>query len=329
VPKQQARPGIDEQVAEVRALRDDPSTPAARAALERALNAKRSPLIVVAAQIVREAELPNFAPLLRAAFDRLLEDPVKRDPGCAGKTAVVRALYQLGERAHELYLRGVAHVQREPIWGGTQDTAVELRGVCALALVRSDYPDALLELADLLADPEPMARVAAAQAIAYSERGDVGLPLLRMKARIGDADPRVTSACLAGLLALAPERSLPFVAGFLRGAQLELREAAMLALGESRQPAALAPLCEAADRAESSAERDVAYTAIALMRSDRAWDHLLEVIRDGNGSHAAAALDALGPYRADSSLRARAWDAVAARDDARLREQAGRVLSER
>jgi HEAT repeat protein len=321
-----ARKGIEEQVAEVSALRDDPDRPEARALLEQALASGRSPVVTVAANIVAGAELSGFGPALRAAFERHLDDAVKRDPGCAAKISSARALYQLGERASDVYLRGVRHVQLEPTWGGSHDTAAELRGVCALALVRTDYPDALLELADLLADAEPMARVAAAQAIAYSERADVGVPLLRLKARLGDADPRVTSACFGALLALAPERSLPFVACFVEAKQTETREAALIALGESRQPAALEPLRAAAERALDDGEREVAYTAIALMRTDAAWDHLLGVIADGNGTHAGAALAALAAYRSDSTLRARTLAAVEARGDAKLSARARQVM---
>jgi HEAT repeat protein len=249
-----------------------------------------------------------------------------RDPGCAAKTSLARALYRLGERAFDVYLRGVQHVQREPIWGGSVDTAAELRGVCALALVRADYPDALIELADLLADPEAAARVAAAQAIAYSERADIGLPLLHLKVRLGDVDPRVTAACFTALLALAPERSLPFVTGYVSDASAETREAALLALGESRLPAALAPLSAAVERAATAAERDVAFTAIALMRSDAGWDYLLAVVRDGSGSHAKGALDALATYRADSKLRTRMLAAVHERNDPELMAHAQQVL---
>ncbi|MEH2465502.1 hypothetical protein [Nostoc sp.] len=41
------------------------------------------------------------------------------------------------------------------------------------------------ELADLLTDPKPEARVAAAKAIAYTGNPQ-GVPLLRFKTRIGD-----------------------------------------------------------------------------------------------------------------------------------------------
>jgi HEAT repeat protein len=324
-----ARKTLEQELARLRALRAEPERAETREALAQALASPRAALLTLAGNVIGEAELSGFAPALRAAFERCLEDAVKRDPGCAAKTSLARALYRLGERAHDVYLRGVRHVQREPVWGGSVDTAVELRGVCALALVRTDYPDALIELADLLADPEPTARVGAAQAIAYSERDDVGLPLLRVKARLGDVEPRVTAACFSALLALAPERSLSFVTGFLRDSAESVREAALLALGESRLAAALAPLCTAAESAATAAEREVALTAIALLRSDEAWSYLLALVRDGSSGQARGALDALATYRADGKLRERVLAAVGERGDAGLGEHAERVLRER
>ncbi|MDZ8224990.1 hypothetical protein [Nostoc sp. ChiVER01] len=51
------------------------------------------------------------------------------------------------------------------------------------------------ELADLLADPKLEARVAA-KAIAYI-RNPQGVPLLRLKTRIGDQAPQVISECFS------------------------------------------------------------------------------------------------------------------------------------
>ena len=48
------------------------------------------------------------------------------------------------------------------------DTAAELRGVCALGLVRMGYRDVLVELADLLMDPEAQARMMAARSLAHA-----------------------------------------------------------------------------------------------------------------------------------------------------------------
>ena len=307
-----AQKGLSEQVAALNALREQPDTPDAQAALRQALQATRAPLCAAAANIIAEAELSGFEAALLAAFDYWIEHdkPAKADPGCAAKTATVRALYRIGARTHGAYLRGVRCVQLEPIWGGSQDTAVELRGLSALALVRTGYFDALVEVAELLADPEPMARLAAVQAVAYSERQDVGVPLLRFKARLGDADSRVLAACLTGLLSLAPDSSLELVESFIDEEKPETAEAALLALGESRLPAALASLRRAAETLISQELRSVAFVAMGLLRSDAAWDYLLAVISDEPPAQAGLALSALGTYRRVDSLRTRVMAAV-------------------
>jgi hypothetical protein len=305
-----SRKGISDQIAELNALRDNVDGAEAQATLRKALSAARAPLCAAAANIVAEGEPSGFDAPLLAAFDYWVEQPAKADPGSAAKTACVRALYRLGARTHGAYLRGVHLVQLEPGWGSPQDTAVELRGLSALALVRTGYFDALVEVAELLADPEPMARLAAAQAVAYSERQDVGVPLLRLKARMGDADARVLAACLTGLLSLAPDSSLAFVEGFIDEAKPETAEAALLALGESRLPAALASLRRAAEATLSQELRSVAYVAMGLLRNDAAWDHLLSVIGEENASSAGLALSALAAYRGVDSLRQRVLTAV-------------------
>ena len=317
---------IEAQLAALAELRSDPDRPEAQKQLDAALTGKHSVVAAAAAKIVGDFELDGFEPALRAAFERFLVDPVKNDPGCMAKAGVARALHALSARAFEVFLRGIRHVPREPVWGGTVDTAIELRGLCGLGLVRGGYPDALLELAELLADKEPMARIAAAQAIAYSERADIGLPLLRCKAKLGDTEPRVTSACLAGLLALAPHGSLPFVESFLTQSDPELREAALLALGESRVPEALPILQRAIAELTATPARTIAFTAVALLRSDAAWEYLLGCVRNESSGRARDALEALATYRHEPSLRARVLAAVAERDDRALSDHAERAL---
>ena len=46
-------------------------------------------------------------------------------------------------------------MQKEGSFGPPVDVAAELRGVCALGLVKIGYGDVLVELTDLLADVEP------------------------------------------------------------------------------------------------------------------------------------------------------------------------------
>jgi hypothetical protein len=81
-----------------------------------------------------ELPAPELLPDLLGAFDRLFEDPVKRDPQYWCKNAIGRALKDLGRRQSTAFLRGAVHIQMEPIWGRQEDGAGPLRGICLLAL---------------------------------------------------------------------------------------------------------------------------------------------------------------------------------------------------
>ena len=82
-----------------------------------------------------QLQLRTLIPDLCAAFERLLADPLKSDPKCWGKDAIAKALKDLGHDDSEIFLKGARHVQREPVWGGEEDTATGVRGSCALALL--------------------------------------------------------------------------------------------------------------------------------------------------------------------------------------------------
>jgi hypothetical protein len=104
------------------------------------------------------------------------------------KGAIARALVALDCQDAALYRAGIRLRQLEPVWGGSVDTAIDLRGTCAMGLVQTRYPRALAELVALLADPEPRARTGAAPAIVCA------VPLgaeavLRAKALMGNARP--------------------------------------------------------------------------------------------------------------------------------------------
>ena len=76
----------------------------------------------------------------------------------------------------------------EPVWGGTADTAADVRGTCALGLVATGYPRALVAIAQLLYDAEPDTRVGAIRAAANGAPREAEL-LLRSKALAGDEEP--------------------------------------------------------------------------------------------------------------------------------------------
>jgi hypothetical protein len=180
------------------------------------------------------------------------------------------------------------------------------------------YPDYLVELGDLLADSEAPVRKMAAQAMAYSEN-PAAVPLLRLKARLGDEDPQVLVECLQALLAIAPGPSLEFVARFLDRPELEIAEAAALALGGSRRREALAILSAWWERTFDPTLRRSALLAIAMLKHDDAIRYLLAHVAESAPLHAREAIRALAVYRHDARLRAQVEAAMQQRDDASLR----------
>ena len=122
---------LEQNLARLSAVRADPLAPGAAADLHTALSARSNLVVARAAEIVAEWELRDYTVDLVHAFDRFMSDPVRRDPTCAAKTAVAEALLRLEHDDADLFARGLGHVQPEPIWGGTQDTAAALRATCA------------------------------------------------------------------------------------------------------------------------------------------------------------------------------------------------------
>jgi HEAT repeat protein len=142
--------------------------------------------------------------------------------------------------------------------------------------------------------------------------------LLRLKARVGDQEPDVISECLTGILELAGEQGLPFVAEFLNVEHESVQHAALLALGSSRKPAAFEILKQFAEKC-SERFHEVAYTALALLRLPAATDYLLSLLADK--SRGAAALDALAVHRYDQRVREQAAAEVAKSGDKKLQAQ--------
>ena len=302
---------FDEKRARIRALVEE-SPAGAAGELRRFLSDKNGYLVGEAAQAANRLELSELTPDLAAAFARLLVDAVKTDKGCIGKNHIVEALLAFDAREPDVYLAGLRHFQPEPAFGEPIDTAAGLRGLCALALFHMDHPTALLDVAPLLMDPEPVTRAAAADAIGTSGE-EHGAALLHLKALAGDAEPDVVGACYRGLLRLLPARYLRFVAQKLNGRDGGEAEAAALALGESRLPAALPVLKDALSGAGSGKLRDSVLLGAALLRLDEANDYLLSLVEEGPEAHAVGALNALALHRHDSKVSDRARRAAEGR----------------
>jgi len=279
------------------------------------LSTEGSHAVARAATIVGEMGIEALVPDLVAAFPRFFEGLPRTDPGCSAKTAIVEALRRLEHDDPALYRRGAGHVQSEPVFGGRVDTAVDLRGASALALAETAGADVLVDLANLLADPEPPVRISAARAVSVHGRGS-GIPLLHLKALAGDSEPRVVSECLLALLRLDPQQELPFVASFLERGD-EAAEEAAVALGESRVAEALPVLRSWLEPARYRGLGRTALFAIAALRRDEAVDLLLSLARDEEPPTAREALAALASLTSDPALYERARAAVDGRPELR------------
>jgi hypothetical protein len=182
----------------------------------------------------------------------------------------------------------------EPVWGGREDTAGPLRGICLLALPAC--PDlargqVLRHLADALTEPSPAVRADAARALAEMQ-GDESALLLRLKARAGDPEPAVTGQVLESLLALERRDALPFVRQFL-AANDQVSEEAALALGGSRLSDAVDLLLESWPAARGLDYRQALLRALSISRHDRAIEFLQHLAAEGRPQDAAAARAAL------------------------------------
>lgn len=303
------RCGVAEEIADLARCAASPTTAESREQLRKALVRGEALVVARAGEIVREHLIDGLSRELKDAFQRFLRDPVKTDPVCHAKLAVLEALDAQEDRDDAPFLAAARHVQLEPAWGPPVDTAIGVRARGILALARLGYTDLPLLAGELLADAAIPVRQAAADAIAnFGLRGAAG-PLI-LKLRIGDDEPLVTLSCLTALLTIAPEWGLAAARPMLLGAEATAREIGALALGQSSRDDALTLLLEALEVSGLSADRAVLFTGIGLHRSDRARSVLIEVVADGSPGDARAAIAALAAARFEPGLEARVRDAA-------------------
>jgi HEAT repeat protein len=311
-PAEQKRSRLNE-------ARQHPGSDRSLAILRKGLEDRVSMVVAKAAELSSELGALSLAPELIRAFRRFLAEPT-RDKGCLAKIAIVEALTRLEHSDPEVFLEGIGHVQREPVWGGTEDTASWLRGLCAMGLAASEHPRVLAPLVDVLGDREKLARLGAVRAL--GARGDPqGALLLRLKLLDGDPESEVISECFRALLALEPPaEGTAFVGRFLESADQATAEAAALALGESRLPQAFDLLKRGWEQASDKSFRRVLLAAIALLRIEPATDFLVCRIADDFIETARGAISALGPFLYGDELRERVSKAVADTGNASLQE---------
>lgn len=249
-------------------------------ALRRALGDRNNFLVAKAADLVREWDLKQLTPELLTAFERFFEKADKTDPQCWAKNAISRALAAFEYQEADIFLRGMHHIQLEPVWGGRSDTAGTLRANCALGLVQCrsvSETDLLAHLIDLLADKDKAVRTEVVRAIEQVGSPSASL-LLRLRAVLGADEPEILGACYGGILRIEGVSAIPWVSRFLSSADDSAAEAA-LALAGTHSPEGFKVLRQCFDEAKDSWWRSVLLSAIALTRQDAALEFLIDLVR--------------------------------------------------
>lgn len=282
--------------------------------LRKALKDRSNYLVSKAAASVGELRLTALIPDLLRSFDRFMLDPAKTDPQCWAKNAIVKALKDLNHDDPAVFLRGVGHVQMEAVWGTSVDTALTLRGACALALVACtlDRQSILTRLVDLLADETPV-RSDAIRAMGQLPGPDTVL-LLRLKALLGDREPGVTGLCFDVLLQISAAGSVPFVARFLAAKNPDVRVEAAAALAASRESQAIEALKECFAGLVDPALKITILQSLAGSPQVSAAEFLLSVVEQGSSEHAALAVESLAKSRFHQEFHDRAESATRRRD---------------
>jgi len=289
---------IEEQLEALTRVRSMPAGEALLA-LRRALADRSNVVVAKAAKVAAELDMREVIPEMLAEFERLFEDPVKRDSQCWGKNAIAKTLREMDYGEGAPFLRGAQWVQMEPVWGGQADTAGTLRGICLLALpgcsdVRRE--SVMRFLLDALVEKDDAVRADAARAIGSMGGEDAAL-VLRLKARTGDSAPAVTGQVFESLLAVERSEGLDFVGGFLQPAGGEAAEEAALAIGSSRMERGAELLMAAWEEARGEEYRESILRALGISRQDRASEFLRQVAEEGrerDRAGARAALELMG-----------------------------------
>jgi len=195
----------------------------------------------------------------------------------------------------------------EPVWGGQEDAAINLRGSAVLALVQcTDLSRAqvLRFLVDALADSSGKVRIEAVRALEQMD-GEESPVLLRLKAHSGDKEAAVIGQAFDSLFALERGQAVDFVAQFIKSTNDEIRDEAALSLGASRLASAIELLIRTWKEKRSREFGPVLLRAISSSREEPALEFLLDLVRTGLSRDAESAMEALDIHQESPEIRAR------------------------
>lgn len=292
---------IDEQLDQLDTLDFSSPENAGLDELQKALNNKNNRLVAKAARLCSEHHIYSCSEQLKHVFHYFV-DKADKDKGCYAKKAIVKALYELDVIDSEFYTSAIQYRQMEPVWGGSVDTAVEVRCWAAYGLTLSANSRIILQLLELLHDAEAQARLGAVKAIANTNPTHAEI-LLREKILDGDEDAYVVGECFHQLIAIEPEQSLSFIKPYLDHPQEEWVEYAALAIAEYKDPAAFEVLQEAVETAFYDTKKKYLIKALALHRSKQSVDYLLGRLDEAGKDEIHTIIEALSIYQTNDDLR--------------------------
>lgn len=292
------------KVAELKRI-DNPRELAA--SVEKLIGQRSSLIVSRIADLAAERSVREALPAIIDRLHQLFTGDASDDVGAAAALSLVKAMitFEAGYEAEAVALRASKHTRWEKVMGGSVEVAGAVRGSAAILLAAMGSTQAMRVATELLAEADqrpPRERsswpVRADAARALTMIGSDGAAaVLRFKLLIGDAEPNVLSDCLAGLLAIERDAALPLANQMLDDDRDEYAEAAVLALGNWRDPRAFDHLRSRADRFLSSSSQELYLASIAMTRQPKAIDYLIELVSEGNASLKRAAMNALEPLR--------------------------------
>jgi HEAT repeat protein len=327
-PTQPAPRGFDQELAGIEDLRIAfrNGAPLGEPGVERvckALGHRNNFLVSKAAKLAVEAGLATFLPEILTTFDRFFHDAAATDPQCWAKIELARALVAFEHRQRDAFLRGLRHIQLEPVWGGSADTAGPLRAICLHALVDcpglSDF-ELLKHFAAAFVDTDKSVRMEAARGLA-NVGGSGAILLLRVRIHLGleasnKEEPEVLGACFSALLALEGAEAVPLLAQAMTPGD-EISSEAAYALAELRDPATFAALRQRLKQGADSWFAPILLGAMALTRLPEALDFLLSLI-ENESREAVSAIEAITRSAPSEELCQRLRQAVEATGSPRL-----------
>jgi hypothetical protein len=318
---------LKEALRKVSDLRSEGVSDEASATLRSVIKKREGVVVAKAAELAAEWNATELAQDLHDAFYRLSEDGLESDPQCWGKIAIVKALYELAWQDVKVFVDGCKTIQLEPVYGGKQDSATSVRTAAIQALVQlplADTSTVMTLLADLLADESAKVRAEAARACVYCQPALVS-PLLRLKIRLSDAEPRVLGVCFDTLLVIAPNsETVKLVLEYATPKTLTkrftpshdvLQAEALASLASSSLSEAISAVTALYPMLTDTQLRRVLLTALAASPTTEAFTFLCQILKDAPVNEAKWGLEALKPKLHDEENRTLIETCLAKRKD--------------